>query len=154
MLETFRDNFALPLQPKKLPTKDWNYVITQGTELGESRISGNIDGIEAYRKAVWKSFMTPRHMFVGYPSNYGSEFHLLKNKSAAYHKTRLPQMIQDCLEQDDRYVSHKIISMENDFKTIIVKLEIISTEGVFEYDLQLSLRGGVNVDRASITDRF
>jgi len=140
MLETLRDEMALPLQPAALPTRDWGYVQVENSRDDESRISGLIDGLKAYRKAVWKAFMTPRFRYAIYPSDYGSEFHLLIGETVEYAKARLPRMIEDCLRQDSRYVSHKIVSMTSPrARNVLVKLEISSTEGLLNYNLSLAL---------------
>jgi hypothetical protein len=139
MLETFRDDFAVPIQPSPQPTLDMNYV--RGSNENETRISGYVDGIEAYRKAVYKTFRTPRYMYPIYNNSHGSEFHLLIGRTAAYARARLPQMVHDCLSTDERYINSQILSItEPNFKTLRVVIRITATAGIFDisHDINLS----------------
>lgn len=45
MLEPFRDDFAVPIQPEPLPALDLNYIRVQDSYENETRISGYINGI-------------------------------------------------------------------------------------------------------------
>ncbi|MCL2223560.1 MAG: DUF2634 domain-containing protein [Defluviitaleaceae bacterium] len=141
MLESFRDEFAVPIQPQPLPTLDMNYIHVRGSNKNETRISGYVDGIDAYRKAVYKTFRTPRYIYPIYDNNHGSEFHLLIGRTAAYARARLPQMVHDCLVSDERYINSQIISItEQNFKSLRVLIRITATVGVFDlmHDINLT----------------
>ncbi|MCL2357030.1 MAG: DUF2634 domain-containing protein [Defluviitaleaceae bacterium] len=140
MLETFRDEFAVPVQPEPLPTLDLNYVRVQGSHENETRISGYVDGAEAYRKAVEKTFRTPRHLYPIYGNNHGSEFHLLIGRTPAHARARLSQMVHDCLVGDERYIRSQILSItEPEFKTLLVSVRITTTVGIFDLTHEINL---------------
>jgi hypothetical protein len=135
MLEIFRDGFALNLQTPRLSARDMGYIRIEGaSEPNESRISGIIDGIEAYRKAVWKSLVTPRHTYGVYGGNHGSEFHLLIGRSVGYAKARIPQMMHDALAQDDRFIRIESIKITHTGQKVLRADTLISsTLGVLRY---------------------
>ena len=157
MFEQFHDIYALPIQPERLPTRDWGYIHVVGAdergtgqlsaaEPGESRIGGIIDGSEAYRKAVWKTVHTEQYDYPMYALchpygyNHGIQKRQFLGRPFTWFESKIYQVMHDALSQDDRFiriVSYKTSNPEP--KTAQAEFLIQSTAGTIQFGFEVPL---------------
>ena len=71
-------------------------------KIKEDHVVGHVDGLEAYKQAVYKILNTERYEYIIYSWNYGFEFKDLIGKSVAYVVPELEARIIEAVKQDDR----------------------------------------------------
>lgn len=66
------------------------------------QIGGYVDGLEAYKQAVYKILNTERYAHLIYSWNYGVELQDLIGKHIAYVMPEIERRVTEALMQDDR----------------------------------------------------
>jgi len=85
---------------------------TYKLHIGGQRISGYVDGLEAYKQAVYKILNTERYTHIIYSWNYGVELKELIGQHPAYVMPEIERRVKDALMQDDR--TERVDSFEFD----------------------------------------
>lgn len=88
----FKDAFNYETQP------DFTYKLNIESE----RISGYVDGLEAYKQAIYKILNTERYDYLIYSWNYGIELKELFGQPIPYVVPELQRRITEAIMQDDR----------------------------------------------------
>ena len=88
------DEFVYVTQP------DFTYKIN----VGDKRVVGYVDEMEAYAQAVYLMLNTERYEYVIYSWNYGLELNDLIGAHIAFAVPEIQHRITDALMQDDRTV--------------------------------------------------
>ena len=103
---------VLPTSPGSaadtLPT-EFHYVrepgYTHKLNTERKKIVGYVDGLEAYKQAIYKILNTERYEYVIYSWDYGVEFKTLIGMPIYYVVPEIERRITEAIMQDDRTVS-------------------------------------------------
>ena len=98
---------------RMIPQSDFSYIapkikykempgLTYRLDIDNKRFSGDCDGIEAVKQAVYKALATERYKYPIYSWNYGAELENLFGKPISYAVSEIPKRIKDALIRDDR----------------------------------------------------
>ena len=100
--------------PTRVPTVDEVYDFSDSItfvrepsltrKLKEEHVVGHVDGLEAYKQAVYKILNTERYEYIIYSWNYGVELKDLIGKHVAYVVPELEARITEAIMQDDRTI--------------------------------------------------
>lgn len=88
----FEDAFQYEKQPG----------LTHKLHIDNERISGYVDGLEAYKQAVYMILNTERYEYIIYSWDYGVELKELIGQHPAYVIPECERRIREALMQDDR----------------------------------------------------
>lgn len=98
-------------------------------ETGE--ISGQVDGLEAVKQAVYKILQTRRFAHLIYSANYGHELHTLIGKSRLLARSEAARMLKEALMQDDRILDVQDVRTEAVEDRVLVKCTVVTIYGSF-----------------------
>ena len=113
------------------PSKTWAVDFTTGGTAGMT------DGIAALRQAACLMLQTERFRHLIYSRNYGSELGALVGRDFAYVKAAAPGMIDECLRQDERFLSTGDFAFEDRGESILISFTVETNEGNFESEVEL-----------------
>ena len=100
---------------------------------------GYISGTEALKQAVYKILNTERYDYIMYSWNYGIEIKNLIGKHISYVLPELERVITEALTQDDRIEEVTDFEFETNKNDVIVKFQVVSTEGTTEIEKVVSI---------------
>lgn len=109
MIPGIRDDLARPIQITRKPSRAPAYITVVGDDLNASRINGEVDGMEAYRQAVWHIVHTERFDYAMNLPNEGIEFRQFIGESFAFFCARIDRVLSDAIFQDDRTLAVKVL---------------------------------------------
>lgn len=125
---TFRDAFQVETQPS------YTY------KLHAQRVSGYVDGLDAYKQAIFKLLNTERYEYIIYSWNYGVELKDLFGQHIAYVVPELERRIREAIMQDDRTVSVTDFQFDTSkFGEVAVKFKANSIFGETEQQLTVAI---------------
>ena len=108
--------------------------------LGERKIEGFIDGLEAIKQAVYHILRTERYAYPIYEENFGAELEQYIGKPFAFIQSSIGESITEALMQDDRIISVEINSVEQSaLDSVLVNFTVISSLGTFEQEVPISV---------------
>jgi|GEM_PF-576354 len=142
MITGFRDVLALPLMPTRRPSMAWAYIhIVDGAEFDDSRLDGYVDGLEAYRQAVFHMVHTERYDYPGiHPGNEGIRMRQFVGRSFAYFRAKIYNVVKDALFQDDRTRGVRLTQTANPQPGVaFAEFEIDSAYGRVRYGFNVPL---------------
>lgn len=103
VLPTSPGSVSATVTPEFVITRQPSFTYKLDTE--RNRVVGYVDGLEAYKQAVYKILNTERYEYVIYSWNYGVEFQELIGKPIYYVIPEIERRITEALMNDDRTVS-------------------------------------------------
>lgn len=110
--------------------------------VGENKIEGFIDNIQAIQQTVWHILSTERYAYVIYPDNYGVELEQYFGQSYEYIEANIGNTIQEALLQDDRISEVIINSIEQgELDIVLINFTVVSTLGTFSQDWSVNTSG-------------
>ena len=114
MISGLRDPRAAPLEPERLPSHTAGYVHTVNHHGDESSVlRGYVDGLEAYRQAVWLIVHTERGAYPNTPPNAGIKLAQFINNTPNFFRARIENVMRSALMQDDRTLEVHLLRTEN-----------------------------------------
>lgn len=122
---TFQDAFKIEEQPS----------LTYRLNLNTQRIIGKVDGLEAYKQAVYKILNTERYEHLIYSWAHGVELKDLFGQHPAYVIPELERRFREAIMQDDRTESvHSFVF--DDSKRGVISVTFTCTSIFGETELQ------------------
>lgn len=106
--------------------------------LKDRSISGNVDGIEAVKQAVYCILSTRRFEHIIYSWNYGQEFTDLHGGSMDMVKTKIKKRIREALTQDDRIRDVGAFSFAKDGKKLLISFTVSCDLGEFQAEKEVN----------------
>ena len=114
MISGLRDPRAVPLEPERLPSYTTGYVYTVNRHGDESSVlRGHVDGLEAYRQAVWLIVHTERGAYPNMPPSAGIRLAQFINNTPNFFRARIENVMRSALMQDDRTLEVHLLKTEN-----------------------------------------
>ena len=112
MIPTLRDDLARPLQIQRIPSLAPAYIRNVDYVWGgeTSRINGTVEGQEAVRQAIWHILNTERYAYDMNLPNEGIELQQFIGATFSYFYTKIDQVVEDALLQDDRIINVKVVN--------------------------------------------
>ena len=149
MIQPLRDIQALPIEPRRESSYTSAYVHSVDRLGGETSVlRSNVDGLEAYRQAVWHIVHTERYYYRNTPPNAGIELEQFWNRSPNFFRARIENVMRQALMQDDRTVSVTLIRTQvTGPRTVAAWFKIVSVFGALEEGFEVVLREGGMVRR-------
>lgn len=131
----------LPQIDNSLETKTQTVIYPSRTyKLTEERISGFVDGLNAVKQAVYHILSIERYSNIIYDDNYGVELEQYIGKDFDFISATLEDTLREALTQDNRISDIIITSLEQiTLDTLEVKFDVISTEGIINMEVILSV---------------
>lgn len=109
-------------------------------KLSNNRVSGYVDGQEAYKQAVYKILNTERYAHLIYSWNYGIELKSLFGQPIPYVVPELERRIREAIMQDDRTVSVDNFKFDTSkFGVVAVTFKATSIYGETEQQLTVAI---------------
>lgn len=115
-----------------------NTEVTQPTKtykIGQEKIQGTIDDIQALKQAIYKILDTEKYDYPIYSFNYGIEFNKLIGQDIIYVKIEMKRLIKEALLQDDRITD-----------VVNFKFKVSGDEVLCEFDV-ISIYGSITVSK-------
>ena len=100
-----RETLSTPIGEQVITQADTVQIITHPTHtyrLNNNRITGDVDGIDAMKQAIYKIIAAERYEYLVYDWNYGIELKDLFGKPKPFVRAELPRRIREALMADDR----------------------------------------------------
>lgn len=115
-----------------------NTEVTQPTKtykIGQEKIQGTIDDIQALKQAIYKILDTEKYDYPIYSFNYGIEFNKLIGQDIIYVKIEMKRLIKEALLQDNRITD-----------VVNFKVRVSGDEVLCEFDV-ISIYGSITVSK-------
>lgn len=107
--------------------------------LKNRNISGNVDGMDAVKQAVYCILNTKRFEHIIYSWNYGQEFTDLHGGSIDVVKTKIKKRIKEALTQDDRIRDVSAFSFTKNGKKLLVSFTVSCDLGKFQTEKEVDI---------------
>lgn len=108
--------------------------------LGDRRIAGFIDNIDAIKQAVAHILATERYAYEIYDDTYGIEIQQFIGADFAYVEANIGRIIRDALMQDDRIVNVTIDRiMQTDLNSVLIEFTVVSKLGTFGAEVVINV---------------
>lgn len=108
--------------------------------LGEERITGFVDNIDAIKQAVRHILATERYAYEIYDDNYGVELQQFIGADFAYIEANMGRVIRDALMQDDRIVDVTINGIiQTDLNSVLIEFTVVAKLGTFGAEVGISV---------------
>lgn len=115
------------MEETQQPSRTWKL------DLEKNRIVGMIDGLEAYKQAVFKVMRTERFKYLIYSFDYGIELDLLIGKNPVFVRSELRRRIHEALQVFDWYRGIENLTFEGSDDSLSVEFTVITDLGNFLY---------------------
>ena len=103
---------------------------TSKLDVDHNTIVGHIDGLDAYKQAIYKILNTERYKYVIYSWNYGVELNDLIGKPIYYVVPEIERRITEAVSQDDRTLSVSGFEFDTSKRGVVhVKFTVTSIYG-------------------------
>lgn len=103
----------------------------------ENVLSGEVDGLEAVKQAVYIIMNTERYRYLIHSWDFGIELQDLIGKDMDYVETELERRIQEALLSDDRISSVEDFSYERQGRKLSVTFTVVCNYGSFSDTTEL-----------------
>lgn len=121
------------VQEVQQPSRTWKMDFEKGC------ITGQIDGLDSVKQAVFKVLQTDRFWYNVYSFNYGHELGPLIGKSPLYVRSEVSRKISEALLQDDRIQAIDGLDIEYLGDEMIVRFVVVTKFGNFEQEVRRSV---------------
>lgn len=118
-----------PLESRPMPSLTWQF------DFDKKRIVGKVDGLDAIKQAVYKTFQTDRFWHDIYSYDYGHEITLLLGTSPVFAQSEAARMVREALLPDDRVDSVENIETEVNGDQLIIRFTVVTAYGSFEQEV-------------------
>jgi len=108
--------------------------------LTEKQITGNIDGAEAIKQAVYHILSTERYAYAIYDDNFGVEFEKYKGRGFDYLEATIENTLNDALLQDDRIIKVNVANIVKTNKnTALIEITVDHNQGTFSEEVVINV---------------
>ena len=106
-----------------IPTNTYRIIIDK------DRVSGETDGLEAMKQAVYLILSTERYAYPIYSWNYGVELKDLFGQPTTYVEAVLKYRIRDALMADERITDVRNFEFSSQKNTVSATFEVVTNQG-------------------------
>ena len=107
----------------------------------ETRIIGDVDGLEALKQSIYRRILTERYAYSIYDGNYGTELEQYIGQSFEFLETTIENTLRDSLLQDDRISNVIVTSVTRDaLDSALITFDVFTNLGIIS-----GLEVGINV---------
>lgn len=107
--------------------------------IDDGRISGECDGVEAVKQAIYNILNTERYQYIIYSWNYGVELKDLFGMPVDYVAAEAERRITEALMQDDRITAVDNFEFEEEKKTLSVTFTVHTKYGNVQGEKEVEL---------------
>lgn len=127
--DELRQSFAIRTMPGK----------TFRLNAETNTVSGEIDGVDALKQAVWLMLSVERYRWLIYSWNYGFEKAGLLGKPASFCIPELERRITEALQRDDRISAVGEFQFEVNRSRVHVSFTVTSIYGALPEETEVSI---------------
>ena len=116
-----------------IPTNTYRIIIDK------DRVSGETDGIEAMKQAVYLILSTERYAYPVYSWNYGVELKDLFGQPTTYVEAVLEYRIRDALMADERITDVRNFEFSSQKNTVSATFEVVTNQGNVQSTVEVTI---------------
>ena len=121
------------IQTVEIPTNTYRIIIDK------DRVSGEADGLEAMRQAVYLILSTERYAYPVYSWNYGVELKDLFGQPTTYVEAVLEYRIRDALMVDERITDVRNFEFSSQKNTVSATFEVVTNQGNVQSTVEVTI---------------
>ena len=121
------------IQTVEIPTNTYRIIIDK------DRVSGEADGLEAMRQAVYLILSTERYAYPVYSWNYGVELKDLFGQPTTYVEAVLEYRIRDALMADERITDVRNFEFSSQKNTVSATFEVVTNQGNVQSTVEVTI---------------
>ena len=116
-----------------IPTNTYRIIIDK------DRVSGETDGLEAMKQAVYLILSTERYAYPVYSWNYGVELRDLFGQPTTYVEAVLEYRIKDALMADERITDVRNFEFSSQKNTVSATFEVVTNQGNVQSTVEVTI---------------
>ena len=116
-----------------IPTNTYRIIVDK------DRVSGETDGIEAMKQAVYLILSTERYAYPVYSWNYGVELKDLFGQPTTYVEAVLEYRIRDALMADERITDVRNFEFSSQKNTVSATFEVVTNQGNVQSTVEVTI---------------
>ena len=116
-----------------IPTNTYRIIIDK------DRVSGETDGLEAMKQAVYLILSTERYAYPVYSWNYGVELKDLFGQPTTYVEAVLEYRIRDALMADERITDVRNFEFSTQKNTVSASFEVVTNQGNVQSTVEVTI---------------
>lgn len=121
------------IQTVTIPTNTYRIIIDK------DRVSGETDGIEAMKQAVYLILSTERYAYPVYSWNYGVELKDLFGQPTTYVEAVLEYRIRDALMADERITDVRNFEFSSQKNAVSTTFEVVTNQGNVQSTVEVTI---------------
>lgn len=122
-----------PVQERQEPSLTWKLDFRKG------RITGETNGLDAIKQAVFLILKTDRFRYLIHTFNYGNELSRLMGMSPSLVESEVNRYIREALLHDDRITAIENIRMEANGDSLLVSFRVVTDVGSFDWEVDVDV---------------
>lgn len=116
-----------------IPTNTYRIIVDK------DRVSGETDGLEAMKQAVYLILSTERYAYPIYSWNYGVELKDLFGQPTTYVEAVLEYRIRDALMADERITDVRNFEFSSQKNTVSATFEVVTNQGNVQSTVEVTI---------------
>lgn len=116
-----------------IPTNTYRIIIDK------DRVSGETDGLEAMKQAVYLILSTERYAYPVFSWNYGVELKDLFGQPTTYVEAVLEYRIRDALMADERITDVRNFEFSSQKNTVSATFEVVTNQGNVQSTVEVTI---------------
>lgn len=116
-----------------IPTNTYRIIIDK------DRVSGETDGLDAMKQAVYLILSTERYAYPVYSWNYGVELKDLFGQPTTYVEAVLEYRIRDALMADERITDVRNFEFSSQKNTVSATFEVVTNQGNVQSTVEVTI---------------
>lgn len=116
-----------------IPTNTYRIIIDK------DRVSGETDGLEAMKQAVYLILSTERYAYPVFSWNYGVELKDLFGQPTTYVEAVLEYRIRDALMADERITDVRNFEFSTQKNTVSATFEVVTNQGNVQSTVEVTI---------------
>ena len=116
-----------------IPTNTYRIIIDK------DRVSGETDGLDAMKQAVYLILSTERYSYPIYSWNYGVELKDLFGQPTTYVEAVLEYRIRDALMADERITDVRNFEFSSQKNTVSATFEVVTNQGNVQSTVEVTI---------------
>ena len=116
-----------------IPTNTYRIIIDK------DRVSGETDGLDAMKQAVYLILSTERYAYPVFSWNYGVELKDLFGQPTTYVEAVLEYRIRDALMADERITDVRNFEFSSQKNTVSATFEVVTNQGNVQSTVEVTI---------------
>ena len=116
-----------------IPTNTYRIIIDK------DRVSGETDGLDAMKQAVYLILSTERYAYPVFSWNYGVELKDLFGQPTTYVEAVLEYRIRDALMADERITDVRNFEFSSQKNTVSASFEVVTNQGNVQSTVEVTI---------------